>query len=86
MNVVSLYCDSEATMSRAYNEVYNGKSRHISLRHDYIRELINNGVITIIFVKSVQNLADPLTKPLSRKLVSSTANGMGLKSLFTKHQ
>ena len=28
-----IHCDCEATMSRAYSQVYNGKSRHISLRH-----------------------------------------------------
>ena len=62
MSAISLYCDSEATISRAYSNIYNGKSKHISIRHGYIRELITNGVITIIYVKSVNNLADPLTK------------------------
>jgi len=36
MSAISLYCDSEATMSRAYINIYNGKSRHISIRHGYI--------------------------------------------------
>jgi hypothetical protein len=62
MSAIFLYCNSEATMSRAYNNIYNGKSRHISIRHGYIREFITNGVITIIYVKSVNNLANPLTK------------------------
>jgi hypothetical protein len=31
MPSISLYCDSEATMSKAQSKVYNGKSRHISL-------------------------------------------------------
>ena len=29
---ISVYCDSEATLGRAYNKMYNGKSRHISLK------------------------------------------------------
>ena len=36
MPAVSLNCDSEAIMSRAYSEIYNGKSRHIRLRHSYV--------------------------------------------------
>ena len=28
MPSISLYCDSEATMSKAQSKVYNGKSRH----------------------------------------------------------
>jgi hypothetical protein len=82
MSAIFLYCDSEATMSRAYNNIYNGKSRHISIRHGYIWELITNGVITIVYVKSVNNLADPLTKRLFRDMVWKTTNGMGLKPVI----
>ena len=34
---VSLRCDSQTTLSRAYSQIYNGKSRHIGLRHSYVR-------------------------------------------------
>ncbi|GJZ71609.1 hypothetical protein Tco_0635460 [Tanacetum coccineum] len=44
-----------------------------------IRELITNGVISIEFVRSQQNLADHLTKGLARDLVIKSAEGMGLK-------
>jgi hypothetical protein len=47
---VSLHCDSQATLSRAYNHIYNGKSRHIGLRHSYVRQLLTDGVITIDFL------------------------------------
>ncbi|KAL0451863.1 UNVERIFIED_CONTAM: hypothetical protein Slati_1164400 [Sesamum latifolium] len=73
MPAISLHCDSEATMSRALSKLYNGKSRHIGLRHAYVRELITGDIITITFVRSHKNLADPLTKGLARDAVSSTA-------------
>jgi hypothetical protein len=79
MPAISLRCDSEATMSRAHSKVYNGKSRHISLRHEYVKHLIIDGIITIVYVQSSKNLADPFTKGLSRDLVKSTSSGMGLK-------
>ena len=37
MPAISIYCDSQVTMSKAYSKIYNGKSRHISLRHEYVR-------------------------------------------------
>uniref|UniRef100_A0A2N9HPB4 Retrovirus-related Pol polyprotein from transposon TNT 1-94-like beta-barrel domain-containing protein n=1 Tax=Fagus sylvatica TaxID=28930 RepID=A0A2N9HPB4_FAGSY len=79
MPAISLYCDSESTMSKAHSKVYNGKSRHISLRHEYVRQLIVDGIITIVFVRSSKNLADPFIKGLSRDLVKSTSSRMGLK-------
>ena len=86
MPPISIHCDSEATLSKAYSQIYNGKSRHIGLRHSYVRQLLTDSVITIDFVRSSQNLADPLTKGLTRDLVSKTSRGMGLKPAFKYHQ
>ena len=69
MSAISIYCVSEAITSRAYSNIYNGKSRHISIRHEYIRDLNTNELITIVYVKIVKNLADLLTKELFRDMV-----------------
>ncbi|RVW46570.1 Retrovirus-related Pol polyprotein from transposon TNT 1-94 [Vitis vinifera] len=37
VSTVSIHCDNQATLARAYSGVYNGKSRHISIRHEYVR-------------------------------------------------
>ncbi|GJV36868.1 retrovirus-related pol polyprotein from transposon TNT 1-94 [Tanacetum coccineum] len=81
MPAISLHCDSQSTLSRAYNKVYNGKSRHISLKHAYIKELISNGIITIEYIRSCKNLADPFTKGLSKNIVFGTTREMGLKPI-----
>lgn len=78
---ISIHCDSAATLAKAYSHIYNGKSRHLGVRHSMIRELIMNGVISIEFVRSQQNLADHLTKALARDLVFKSVIGMGLKSI-----
>ncbi|GJU39508.1 zinc finger, CCHC-type containing protein [Tanacetum coccineum] len=77
---ISIRCDSAATLAKAYSQMYNGKSRHLGVRHSMIRELITNGVISIEFVRSQQNLADHLMKGLARDLVIKFAEGMRLKS------
>ncbi|GJS59346.1 hypothetical protein Tco_0654130 [Tanacetum coccineum] len=77
---ISIRCDSVATLAKAYSQMYNQKSRHLGVRHSIIRELIMNGVISIKFVMSQQNLADHLTKRLARDLVTKSAKGMGIKS------
>ncbi|GKC73910.1 reverse transcriptase domain-containing protein, partial [Tanacetum coccineum] len=77
---ISINYDSAATLAKAYSQMYNGKSRHLGVSHSMIRELIMNGVVSIKFVRSQQNLADNLTKGLARDLVLKSAEGMGLKS------
>ncbi|CAB4309403.1 unnamed protein product [Prunus armeniaca] len=56
---------------------------HICLRHNIVRQLLEIWVISLQFVRSELNLADPLTKSLCRKLVSNTLRGMGLISIST---
>nr|GEU90771.1 zinc finger, CCHC-type [Tanacetum cinerariifolium] len=77
---ISIRCDSAATLAKAYSQMYNGKSRHLGVRHSMIRKLITNEVVSIEFVRSQQNLVDHLTKGLARDLVIKSAEGMGLKS------
>ncbi|GJZ30329.1 zinc finger, CCHC-type containing protein [Tanacetum coccineum] len=69
-----------ATLANAYSQMYNGKSIHLGVRHSMIRELIRNGVVSIEFVRSQQNLANHLTKGLARDLVIRSVERMGLKS------
>nr|GEY54351.1 zinc finger, CCHC-type [Tanacetum cinerariifolium] len=65
---------------KPYNQMYNGKSRHLGVKHSMIRKLITNGVVSIEFVRSQQSLAGHLTKGLARDLVIKSADRMGLKS------
>nr|GEY89426.1 zinc finger, CCHC-type [Tanacetum cinerariifolium] len=78
---ISIRCDSAATLEKAYSHMYNGKSRHLGVRHSMIRELITNEVVSIEFVRSQQNLVDHLTKGLAKDLVIKSTEGMGLKSI-----
>ena len=57
------------TLGRAYNKMYNGKSRHIGLRLDYIRQLIECGTVSIVYARLNSNLANPLTKVVFRDMV-----------------
>nr|KAJ0209090.1 hypothetical protein LSAT_V11C400189260 [Lactuca sativa] len=80
ISTISIRCDSDATLAKAYSQVYNGKSRHLGVRDSMIRELIMTGVISVEFVRTQLNLADHLPKGLARDLVHKAAVGMGLKS------
>ncbi|GJS98760.1 zinc finger, CCHC-type containing protein [Tanacetum coccineum] len=71
-------CGEEAEWLRQFVEDI---PRHIRRRHNSIRQLLSTGVISIDYVASKDNIADPFTKGLSRELVSKSSKGMGLKPL-----
>ncbi|GJX44708.1 zinc finger, CCHC-type containing protein [Tanacetum coccineum] len=77
---ISIRCDSASILAKAYSQMYNGKSIHLGVRHSMIHELITNGVVSIEFVRSQQNLADHLTKGLASDLVIKSAEGIGTKA------
>ena len=78
---ICIHCDSQAAIGRAQSNMYNGKSRHIRRRHNTVRQLLSNGIITIDYIRSKDNLADPFTKGLPKELVCSSSRGMGLKPM-----
>ena len=73
---ICIHCDSQYAIGRARNDMYNCKSRHIRRRHNTVRKLLLNGIISIDYIKSKDNLADPLTKGLTREQADCTSRGM----------
>ena len=82
---IFIHCDSQATISRAGSVMYNGKSRHIRHRHNTVRQLLSSGIITINYVKTSDNVSDPLTKGLVREAVERSSKGMGLRHRTSQH-
>ena len=81
MSAICIHCDSQSAIGRAQSHIYNSKSRHIHRRHNTVRQLLSNGIMTIEYIRSKENIADPLTKGLTREQVSKSLRGMGLKSI-----
>ena len=74
-----IHCYCQSAIGRAQNGMYNGKSRHIRHRHNTMRKPLSTRVISLNYVRSKDNIADPLTKGLKRELVEKSSRGMGLK-------
>lgn len=81
MPAITLHCDNQSALLKAYNDFYNGKSRTLRLKHNHVKGLIRDGIVAIQYIKSKDNLADPLSKGLGSELTSKTSRGMGLLRL-----
>ena len=56
MAPIFIHCDSQAAIGRAESVMYNGKSRHIKWRDNFVRQLLSSGIITIDYVKPNDNV------------------------------
>lgn len=60
-----LTVENQGAMSLAENKGTSKHSKHIDVRHHFVRELVEKGEIDLKYVKSSDNIADILTKPLN---------------------
>ena len=78
---ILIHCDSTTTIGRVKNRYYSGKSRPIRRKHNTMRSYLSSGIITVDYIKSNDNLANPFSKVLAKERVWNTSRGMGLKSI-----
>ena len=64
---VPLYCDNESGIKIANNPVQHPKTKHIEIRHHFIRDHVMKEDIDIIHINTKEQLADIFTKPLDEK-------------------
>ena len=64
---VPLYCDNESAIKIANNLVQHSKTKHIEIRHHFLRDHVVKEDIDIIHVNTEEQLADIFTKPLDEK-------------------
>ncbi len=77
---ILLNCDNQTVIVKVNNSKDNAKSsRHVKRRLKTVRKLRNSGVITVSYIQTGKNLADPFTKGLSRNVIDSASREMGLR-------
>ena len=64
---VHLFCDNESAIKIANNPVQHSKTKHIEIRHHFLRDHVMKEDIDIIHVNTEEQLADIFTKPLDEK-------------------
>ena len=61
-----IYSDNNGALLLAKNPVFHERTKYIAVKYHYIRELIENGVIDLIYINMLEQKADGLTKALER--------------------
>jgi hypothetical protein len=64
LGMVSLLCDNESAIKIAHNPVQHTRTKHIDIRHHFLRDHVANGDIALTHVGTQYQLADIFTKPL----------------------
>jgi hypothetical protein len=77
---ILMNCDNQMVIVKVDNSKDNMKSsRHIKRRLKSVRKMRNSGVITMDYIHTGKNLADPFIKGLSCIVIDTTSKEMGLR-------
>ena len=76
-----VYCDNTSAIDISKNPVQHSRTKHIDIRHHFIRELVEEGVVTLVHISTERQLADIFTKPLDFLRFSYLRSALGLCSI-----
>jgi hypothetical protein len=62
----TLYSDNLGCIALSKNPEYHSRTKHIDVKHHFVRQCVENGSLTLAFVGTTEMAADMLTKALSR--------------------
>ncbi|KAL1526631.1 hypothetical protein AB1Y20_015335 [Prymnesium parvum] len=72
----ALSTDNSAAQKLAYNPEHHERVKHIDRRHFYIRDLVEDHVLTVPYVATASNMADLFTKPLAASVFFPLRNAI----------
>ncbi|CAI7775209.1 unnamed protein product, partial [Closterium sp. NIES-54] len=74
----TLWCDNQSTIHLSQDPVYHTRTKHIELRHFFVRDLVQREQLNVEYVASHCNLADLFTKPFGKVPHHRLLGAMGL--------
>jgi hypothetical protein len=77
----AIYSDSQGSIALSKNPEHHARSKHIDIRHHYIREQVAAGTIELRYVSTDDMAADILTKALSRDKHVRFATKLDMRSV-----
>ncbi|GJV46409.1 hypothetical protein Tco_1430945 [Tanacetum coccineum] len=75
---IPIMCDNKGAIDLSKNPVQHSRTKHIEIRHHFLRDNVQKGNIFIEKVSSEDNIADILTKPLKRNPFNYLRLGLGM--------
>jgi hypothetical protein len=71
-------CDNTSAINISKNPIQHSRTKHIDIRHHFLRDLVESKVVSLSFIPTNNQLADILTKPLDGSRFESLQKAIGV--------
>ena len=66
LGALEIRCDNTSAINVSKNLVHHSRTKHIDVRHHFLRDHVEKGNIQLTYVRTEDQIADIFTKPLGR--------------------
>jgi hypothetical protein len=73
-----LHCDNQSAIALTKDHQYHARTKHIDIRFHFIRWIIEDGKLRLLYCPTAEMLADSFTKALPSTKIKHFASAMGL--------
>ena len=76
---IVVYSDNEAAIAYTKDPMYHGKTKHINMRFNYVRDLTTQKKLNMVYISTHEMLANPFTKLIPRDVFRKHMKSLGLR-------
>ncbi|KAK9044453.1 hypothetical protein V6N11_058353 [Hibiscus sabdariffa] len=81
VGTIPIKCDNTGAICFTKNPIQHSRTKHIEIRHNFIRDHVSKDDIVLEFVDTLHQLADIFTKPLDKERFWTLRRDLGLMDL-----
>ena len=75
---IPIRCDNTSAINLSKNPILHSRTKHIEIRHHFLRDHVQKGDYVLEFVDTKNQLADIFTKPLPKETFFAIRRELGL--------
>ena len=75
---IPIKCDNTSAINLSNNPIQHSRIKNINISHYFLRDLVQNGDISLKFVDTNNQLADIFTKPLNEERLNFIKHDLGV--------
>ena len=75
---IPIKCDNTSAINLSKNPIQHSRTKHIEIRHHFLRDHVQKGDVTLEFISMEKQLADIFTKPLCEEQFSKIPHKLGM--------